>query len=356
MKTCLPLLIAVGVTTFAQTGAKQVPQTPPPQAAPALAPELAPLAARHRADLATLEQQRTAALAAKLPFYLTPLDTAEKNALAQSKLDAVAAIQLERDAVKGGKIGDLIAAPFPEKLPAGLKSARESLFDSYKRIEADVLKLRQKVDADYVRALAALQQRAAGKAELLAQIKAESDAVLGKPVTKPEGEVEVATKTGKVINGNFTEADASGFPVGWKIGSGSQPKEYKIVQENGRSHFHCAMGTPDGNLNVMQIVEIPRLAKEVELKFQVRGQLSSGDRFRYLNLRFMDAAADPDKSINVNPPKMDFTPETAWKSYGFKIKLDGKTKPKTVRIELNYGIKSGTTGYLDWSRVELHFK
>ena len=251
MKTWLPLFMAVGVTAFAQTGAKQ---TPPPQAAPALAPELAPLAAKHKADLATLDQQRTAALAAKLPFYLNPLDAAEKNALAQSNLEAVAAIRLERDAVKGGKIGDLIAAKFPEKLPAGLKSTRDALFDSFRRIETDVLKLRQKVNVDYLRALTELQPKAASNAELARQIKAESDAVLGNPVTKPEGEVEVATKTGKFINGSFTQADAKGLPVGWTLVSQKRKENppppgeiYKVMQENGRSFLHTARENPKGN-------------------------------------------------------------------------------------------------------------
>src|SRR4051812_38511550 len=107
-------IVVAGMPALAQT---------PPSAA--LAPELAPCVAKHTADLAAAEQQRLAALAAKLPFYLNPLDAAERSALAQSNLDAVAAIRTEREAVKAGKIGDLIAAPFPEKLPTGLKSARD---------------------------------------------------------------------------------------------------------------------------------------------------------------------------------------------------------------------------------------
>ncbi len=76
---------------------------------------------------------------------------------------------------------------------------------------------RHKVDADYLRGLDALLPRATANPALAAQIKAESDAVLGNPVTKPEGEVEVATKTGKLINGDFSQADGDGFPVGWKL-------------------------------------------------------------------------------------------------------------------------------------------
>src|SRR4051812_38313838 len=100
-------------------GAAAWAQTSPSPAQPAagLAPELAPYAAKHNAGLAAAEQQRFAALAAKLPFYLNPLDMAERSALTQSNLDGVAAIRLERDAVKAGRIGDLVAAPFPEKLP-----------------------------------------------------------------------------------------------------------------------------------------------------------------------------------------------------------------------------------------------
>ena len=158
----LLLILALGVSALAQTPA-------PPPATP-LAPELAPVAAKHKADLAAVEKQRVAALAPYLPAYFTRLDAEEKSALSRADIEAVAAIRKERDAVKAGGFGDLIAAPFPEKLPAILKSSRDSLFENFKRIAAATVKLRQKADADYLIALTTLQGRAAGNAKLTRQI------------------------------------------------------------------------------------------------------------------------------------------------------------------------------------------
>ena len=265
--------LVAGVAASAQTSPSIAPQ---PSAA--LAPELVPYAAKHRADLATAEQQRLAALAAKLPFYLNPLDQAERSALAQANLDAVAAIHAERDAVKGGKVGDIVAAPFPEKLPAGLKSSRDSFFADYKVLDAAALKRRQQADADYVRVLAGLQARVPANSALALQIKAESDAVLGAPVTKPEGEVEVTTKMGKLINGDFTQADGKGLPVGWKLvdrNANENPvpagETYKVVQESNRSFLHTAREDPKGEgVRAWQVVDVPSFAKECEFKFQAR--------------------------------------------------------------------------------------
>jgi len=347
MKIWLILLIALGLTAFGQTGAP-------------LAPELAPLAAKHQADLAAVEQQRAAALARSLPFYTSALDAEEKAALARSNLDAVAAIDKERDVVKAGLIGDLIAAPFPEKLPANLKISRAALFDSFKRIEADVLKLGQQVNADYLRALTALEPRAAGNPELARQIKAEHDAVLGNPVTQPEGEVEVVAKKGKVTNGDFTQADANDFPVGWKLVNGQYLENaapagetYKVMQENGSSFLHTAFEQPAKDFCVVQVVDVPHFAKEAVLTLRCRGKLSDTKQHRIAVLESLDASG----KYPGGAPPIDRVVDPAWKTYSIATKLDGGKTIKQLRIHIE-GSQTmyGVTGYVDFSRVELQFK
>jgi hypothetical protein len=161
MKIWLACFVTLGITALAQTIAPS---------ASAQAPELAPLAAKHQADLATIEKQRGAALAPYLPTYFTRLDAEEKNALNHGDIEAVAALRKEREALKAGRLGDLVAAPWPEKLPAPLKPSRDPLFANYKRIDAQVTVARHKVDADYLRDLDALLPAAANPA-LAAQIK-----------------------------------------------------------------------------------------------------------------------------------------------------------------------------------------
>ena len=109
MKSLL-LLLALGLSALAQI--------PTPQPTKPLAPELAPLAAKHQADLATIEIQRAAALAPYPPAYFARLDAEEKTSLNRADIEAVAAIRKERGAVKAGGFGDLIASP-PGRKRAG---------------------------------------------------------------------------------------------------------------------------------------------------------------------------------------------------------------------------------------------
>ena len=338
MKKLLPFLLLIAATLHAQ-----------------LAPELAPLAAKHTADLAALDAQKQTALARYEPFYFASLDAAEKDALARSNLDAVAAIRQERGALQAGKIGDLVVEPYPEKLPVSLKSARSTLFDNYKHIEAELIQQRQRVNADYLRNLSMLEQKAAGNPGLAKQIKAESDAVLGVPVTTPEGEVTVATKTGKLINGDFTQADSSGFPVGWKLvnhnfdeNAAPAGETFKVMQENSRSFLHTAFEQPAKDFHVVQLVDIPHFAREIETKFQVRGIVSKKGGNRWYVFRVFDENGKVTSEYHA-----DFQMDSSWKTYSKTQKLDPKARHKQVRVELR---TSNETGFIDWSHVELHFK
>ena len=315
------LFLAVVGVAFAETGTVT-----------ALAPELAPLAARHKADLVAVDQQSAAALARSTPFYLAALEAAEKDALARANVDAVAAIHKEREAVNAGLIGDLIAAPFPPKLPAGLKSSRDALLESFKRLQADSLKLRQRANADYLRALAGLQPRAAGNPELAREIKAESDAVLGVPVTTPEGEVEVTARTGKLINGDFSEADSNGLPVGWKLvkgdGSENSPgsgETFQVAHENSRSLLHTAKDSKDKCLIVRQMVEIPHFAKEAEFKFQVRFYGNDKGKHRLVNVGAID---DKGESIGDKYMPFDLEADPQWKTYSAKNETRRRQRQK----------------------------
>jgi hypothetical protein len=342
------MLFALAGSAFAQTTASSPP----------LAPELTPLAVRHKADLATVDRQRAAALAPYVPFYVAALDKEEKSALNRGDIEAVAAIRKEREAVKGSTIADLLGAPFPEKLPSSLKPTRGEFLQRYKSVDTEMLTLRHKADADYLRALDALQPRAAGNAELTRQIKAESDAVLGNPVTKPDGEIEVATKTGKLINGDFSQADANGFPVGWKLlfrGLENPPPKsetYKVGQENNRSFLHTAFEEPNKGFEVSQVVDVPRFAKEAELTLHIRGNVSDAKKHRIVFLETLDASGK-----HVGEPNVEPVVDSGWKTYNLKAALDGGKTIKQVRIKLEgHQFMHGVTGYVDFSRVELHFK
>lgn len=339
-------LLLLGITALAQT------------TAPSLAPEVAPLAAKHMADLAAIEQQRTAALSPYLPAYFTRLDAEEKTALNHGDIEAVAVIRKERDAVKAGNLGDLVAAPLPDKLPASLKPSRTTVFEAFKRLNAQAVVARRKADADYLAALGALQSRMAANVEVVRQIQAESDAVLGNPVTKPEGDVEVATKKGKLINGDFSQVDGNGFPVGWKLvllGLENTPppsETFKVAQEKNHSFLHTAFEQPSKGFAVVQVVDVPSYANEAELTLHLRGHLSPEKGRRIVQFHRVDKTGRSAGYSHIDP-----IPDPTWKIYSAKVNRDGGKTYKQVEIQLEgRQFMGGVTGYLDFSRIELRFK
>jgi hypothetical protein len=139
-----------------------------------LAPELAPLAAKHQADLTALDAQKAAAVTRAQQPYVSALDGAERTATSAGTLEVVAAITKEREALKSG----VMSPSFPEGLPKALQSTRKSCLDAMARVGTDAAPRQKAIDADYFRALASLQTKAAAKPELAQQIAAEKEKLL----------------------------------------------------------------------------------------------------------------------------------------------------------------------------------
>ena len=139
-----------------------------------LAPELLPLVAKHKADLAALDEQKAAAIARVVQVYVAALDAAEAKAATAGNLQAIAAITQESNDAKSGSLRDAV----PAELPKTLHAARKSCLDGIARITPDLAAGNDRLKADYLRALAALQTRAGGNAPLAAQIAVEKDRAL----------------------------------------------------------------------------------------------------------------------------------------------------------------------------------
>jgi len=140
-----------------------------------LAPALAPLAEKYKADRASLEEQRKAALKRAEQDYFAALDAAEKSATSSGDLKSVAAIFKEREALTSGEV----SVTFPPDLPRALATRRKTYSDSRDRVAADVALRQRRIDADYLRSLGALQARSAPNSELFDQIAAEKKRIFG---------------------------------------------------------------------------------------------------------------------------------------------------------------------------------
>ncbi len=139
-----------------------------------LLPELQPLAAKHKANVATIESQKATALAHAREVYVAALEAAEKSATTTGQLPIVATLTKEREAVNSGKMSPTLLAD----LPKSIQAQRKSCEDAVARVSADFTLRQQRVDADYLRALAALQSRTLPNSELAKQLAEEKASLL----------------------------------------------------------------------------------------------------------------------------------------------------------------------------------
>jgi hypothetical protein len=139
-----------------------------------IAPELARLMAKYTADTAALEAQKGNALERVALAYVAALDAAERGETSAGRVAGVAAISHERGELKEGEL----KGAFPADLPKGLRSARKTYLDGSARVGADFGQRQERIVADYLRTLSALQIRAGSNSTLSQQIAAEKEKLL----------------------------------------------------------------------------------------------------------------------------------------------------------------------------------
>jgi hypothetical protein len=143
-------------------------------AAAEIAPEIAPFAERFKTDSEAVAASQTASLIRLAHDYQAALDAAEKTATTTGDVKVLAAITAERDALKAGSLKTTASAD----LPKTLLNPRKTYFAGVAKVDADILPRKQRVVADYLRALTSLQSKSAGNAALLTAIGAEKDRLI----------------------------------------------------------------------------------------------------------------------------------------------------------------------------------
>jgi hypothetical protein len=235
-----------------------------------LAPQLAPLVAKHQADQAALDAQKATTLARVQQPYVAALDGAEKTATSAGALEVVAAITKEREALKSG----LMAPAFPEGLPKNLQSTRKAFLDGTARASAEQAPRQKAIDADYLRALAALQPKAVANAELTKQIAAEKEKLLAN-ASGATGDKKPAAANSRnvVVNGAFDAADGDGHPRGWSFYGPGADTAFKVVREGTNAVLHMAVAGAPVSIGEGQSIPIPPRAKTIMVRGKVRGKI-----------------------------------------------------------------------------------
>ncbi len=157
--------------------------------------------------------------------------------------------------------------------------SRKTLLTSIERINTDIAKRRKQADADYLRALASLQTKAAANPELAKQVAAEKTALLaggGSASGSGGAAAKVARGKNVVVNGDFEKIDADGKPEGW-----NGIRNVTVEDESGNRFVRFIEGvlTRDGKTELQalsQMVEVPPKVKTVRIRARIRARIPAG--------------------------------------------------------------------------------
>jgi hypothetical protein len=314
-----------------------------------LLPELAGWAGKHTAAAAELERQRGEAVAKAAQSYVTALDAVEKAATAKGEIDLVAAVVKEREAAVAGTL----EPEFPAALPkARLQGTRKALLAKVESIAADFAKRRKQTDAEYLKALASLQPKAAANPELTKQIAAEKAALLeGSSGTAGGGE-KGKTPCGKnvVVNGDFEKVGADGKPEGWKYAD-----SVTVEKEDNNTFVRFVQAVnKDGTVRIQECswdvdIEVPKNAKTVALSARIRT--------KDCVLKKVGIPCSKISFINLQE-KCVYQVGLQWegKNGSWKTGQTERPVPKdavTARVSINNG---RSPGQIDFDDIEVTFK
>jgi hypothetical protein len=310
-------------------------------AAQALAPELAPLATKYKADIATLETQRAAAIAQLYKPYAAALVTAEKSATTAGNVAGVSVIATERAALASG----LMSPGFPPGLPKELQNPRKAYLEGVARIRTAEAPRRQALDAAYLRALTDLNARAAKNPELAKQLEAERQKLLASAPTTSAGK---SNSKNVIINGTFDAADPSGKPGGWSTAEG-----FKVQKDGANNVLHASFKAPV-YAAASQDITLPARARSVTLRGRVRGKILARDAVNSQGPPGVFVAAvylDKSEQATKNWLMLDGGSDAEWKNVSSTTKIPDDMKVLEVSLVLK-----NVSGEFDFDNIEVEFR
>ena len=239
-----------------------------------LLPELAAPAAKHKAALEALDKQKAEAVALAAKSYVSALDSVEKSATAAGQIDRVAAVVKEREAALAGMLEPTLPAALPK---AKLLMARKSLLAASERVGKDFVARKKLADADYLKALAALQPKAAANPELAKQVATEKAALLGGGGSGVGGRQtsKKANPKNVVFNGDF-EKLVDGKPEGMWVTAGKAVTEENNTFVRMDEEAVNNGGRVDAHYVILQEIEFPKDAKIVTISARIRTKARVG--------------------------------------------------------------------------------
>jgi hypothetical protein len=242
----------------------------------------------------------------------------------------------------------------PEGLPKTLQSARKSCLDAMARVSVDASPRQRAIDAEYLRALAALQPKAAVNAELAKQIAAEKEKVLANvsTTTVPAVGSKPNNERNAIVNGTFDVPDPGGQPAAWKPPE-REGVSFKVIREGANSIVRVTVEKPSDNFMAIQIVAVPPRARMMTLRGRVRGKWTGrsteDDNWgANISARFMGA---DDQLIGPWVINVGGREAGGWKSLSKSIPVESGAK--RLRVQFGAQVVSGT---FDFDDIEVEFR
>ena len=321
-----------------------------------LLPEVAGPAAKYKAAVEAVGKQKAEAVSKAAQSYVSALDGIEKSATAKGDVDLIAAVVKEREAAVAGTLEEELPATLPK---ARLYGTRKALQKNVEKIGEDFARKGKQADAEYLRALAGLQAKAAPGSDLAKQVAAEKAAVLAGGAGAGNGGngeakgKKVSRGKNVVVNGDFEKVDADGKLEGWAC-----PMNLLLAKERENTFIRFEETTvkSDGAVSsrdVSQNIEIPKGAKTVTVSARLRTSgcskcpVKKEPRVPSVVIIFRNQG----KNVTDYVPACWREKNGDWETIQKEFSISKDTTDASVRV-----LNGRCSGQIDFDDVEVTFK
>ncbi len=316
-------------------------------------PQLEPHRAKCAQDRQILDEARVRQIEALRSRYLAALTAARVEAAKANKGGAVAAIDGEISEAKS----EVHAPAAPADLPRTLAGARREFTTGCATLEKSAGLRIKELNTRYLQTLITLEKGAETQknSALAAAVAAEKAKILA-PDTTP---VAPSLHKNAIPNGEFSNVDAGGLPIGWKPkGADYQGNDVpwqndaQVIQEGSEKflRFRRAASVRLANLAPATPIPIPERAKAavVSVRMRVKGLVpgKNYDRYPGVSIKAADAAGQSPGQASAAA-----TENTRWRLFTAKLTL----QPGAKTLDLSLG-PCASAGICDFDDVTVKFE
>ena len=175
-----------------------------------------------------------------------------------------------------------------------------------------------------------------------------------------------ASNEHRVINGTFAEADAQGFPTGWRCpkkvsdpdpaaGEARSPADakYEVVKEAKESYLRASFVKGKNSTPIAQVIKVPSFAKQVIIMVKVRGTAEPVTGEPIVGCLLFDAAGNP---LNTSHHD-DFHSVKKLRARGWMpLQFAYKVAPSSTTARIYLGQLHAVEASFEFKDIEVRFR